>query len=88
MLFGLIPPKQKGQTADPNSGHSFVQTEMYGFQTFYNTYPGHGLGFIRSAIGYGNSGILGYSARSEKQGLAIERGGRPIGVPPTKQKWE
>jgi hypothetical protein len=67
ILYGIVPPRTKND----DSGDTFVQTEMFGFQNFWNTYVGHGKGYITSVTGYGNSGLVGYSPYSEKQGKEI-----------------
>lgn len=62
ILFGLVPDDD-GLRA---GGNTFIQTEAYGFQNV-GAVAMHGWGFLVSATGNGNSGILGYSPHSEKE---------------------
>lgn len=75
ILIGIVPSKTG--KSDSGGGNTFVQTEMYGFQDVYNSVVGHGIGFVVSATGYGNSGLVGYSPNSEKQNREIREADNP-----------
>ena len=70
ILIGIVPEKEKGK--DANSGNTFVQTEMYGFQTPYNHYVGHAFGFVANVTLSLQSGMVGNSQRSEKSGSELK----------------
>ncbi len=62
ILFGLVPDEDGSRA----NGCTFVQTEGYGFQDV-GAVAMHGWGFLVSASGNGNTGLLGYSPHSEKE---------------------
>ena len=91
ILVGLVPddPYQHGTSA----GHTFVQTEMYGFKSFYDHYIGHGKGFFWNFVAAHQSGLVGYCKYSEKSRTEIREQdnahvlqGRFAGRPPVQRK--
>lgn len=91
LLVGLVPndPYRYGDS----SGHTFVQTEMFGFKTFYDHYVGHGQGFFWNFVASHQSGLVGYCKYSEKSGTEIREQdnahilqGRFVGQAPVQRK--
>jgi Domain of unknown function (DUF4157) len=75
VLVGIVPndPYQHGTSA----GHTFVQTEMYGFKNFSDHYLGHGQGFFWNFVASHQSGLVGYCKYSEKSGTEIREQDNP-----------
>jgi len=84
ILVGLVPnvADQYGSSA----GHTFIQTEMYGFKTVYDHYVGHGRGFFWNYVASHQSGLVGYCKYSEKNRTEIREQDNPH-RPPVQGKF-
>ena len=82
ILFGLVPP-MTGKKEDPNTGHTFIQTEGSGFQTLYTKYVGHASGFFVNFLWGLQTGMIGTSVASEKTGKALVEESSPSTTPKT-----
>ncbi len=71
ILIGLVPHDPTNRETAGIQGDTFVQTEMYGFRTLYDKYIGHVQGFLWNATRKLQSGLVGYSNHSEKNGSDI-----------------
>jgi hypothetical protein len=75
ILVGMVPndPYRYGDSA----GHSFVQTEMFGFKTFTDHYWGHAKGYFWNVTGSHQSGLVGFCKYSEKSQTEIREQDNP-----------
>ena len=75
ILIGRVPPARG--VASRAAGHTFIQTEMYGFKTVYDHYIGHVEGFFWNFVASYQSGLVGYCKYSEKKQMEIREQDNP-----------
>ncbi|TQV72570.1 hypothetical protein FKG94_17870 [Exilibacterium tricleocarpae] len=69
ILVGMVP-NRRSQYGD-SAGNTFIQTEQYGFKSFYDHRIGHGFGLFWNLAKGWQSGLAGHTKHSEKTGTEI-----------------